>query len=133
LASIRRPPYIPIGTVAYLDWGLALSPAFRDQPYQVLAIAWGRTIQLAVITNLKQYQAGLEEPNLEFDGFYICEGFSIDQCYFLSESLLFIIVNKKDVRIHYTQNFTPGMFDPSFKALDLIERKVGANPQDPKE
>jgi hypothetical protein len=44
LASIRRPAYIPVGTVPYLDWGFALSPAFRDQPYQVLAIAWGRTI-----------------------------------------------------------------------------------------
>lgn len=25
------------------------------------------------------------------------------------------------------------MFDPSYKALDLIERKIGANAQDPKE
>jgi hypothetical protein len=25
------------------------------------------------------------------------------------------------------------MFDPSYKALDLIDRKIGANPQDPKE
>lgn len=45
------------------------------------------------------------------DGFYICEGRSIDQVFFLSESLLLIIVNKKDVRILYTQNFTPGVYD----------------------
>jgi hypothetical protein len=44
----------------------------------------------------------VEEPKIELDGFYICEGSSIDQCYFLSESLLFILVNKKEVRILYT-------------------------------
>lgn len=36
------------------------------------------------------------------DGFYICDGVSIDSCFFLSESLIFIIVNKKEVRILYT-------------------------------
>ena len=78
LASIRKPAYIQVGTVPYLDWGFALTPTFRDQAYQTLAIAWGRTIQLAVICNLNSYQAGLEAPILEFDGFYICEGFTID-------------------------------------------------------
>ena len=51
----------------------------------------------------------------------------------MSESILFAIVNKKEVRILYTQNFTPGMFDPHYKALDLLERKVGASNKDPKE
>jgi len=51
LISIRRPSYIQAGTVPYLDWGNALTPTFRDQAYPVLAIAWGRTIQLAVYHN----------------------------------------------------------------------------------
>ena len=51
---------------------------------------------------------------LTLDGFYICEGMSIDSVFFLSESLIFIIVNKKEVRILYTQNFTPGVFDENY-------------------
>ena len=114
LISIRRPPYISPGTVPYLDWGHALTPTFRDQSYPVLAIAWGRTIQLAVYCNQKQVINGLEEPQVELDGFYICDGFTIDACFFLSESLIFIVVNKKEVRILYTQNFTPGLFDADY-------------------
>ena len=71
-------------------------------------MAWGRTIQLGVWTNHCDYGA---TPEIKFDGFYICDGFSIDQCFFLDESLLFCLINKKEVRILYTQNFSPGMFD----------------------
>jgi len=67
-----------------------------------------------------------EAPNLEFDGFYVCDGFSIDQCFFLDESLLFVLINKKEVRILYTQNFTAGLFDPK-----MVERKKGAPQGDP--
>ena len=125
LLSIRRPAYIQAGTVPYLDWGYALSPTFRDQSYAVIAIAWGRTIQLGVYSNQREANAGLEDPKLELDGFYICEGSSIDQCFFLSESILFILVNKKEVRILYTQNFTPGVFSPTFAAKIAKGRKIG--------
>ena len=54
LISIRRPPYIQPGTVPYLDWGYALTPTFRDQSYPVIAIAWGRNIQLGVYHNQRQ-------------------------------------------------------------------------------
>lgn len=64
---------------------------------------------------------------LELDGFYICDGVTIDSCFFLSESLLFIIVNKKEVRILYTQNFTPGVFEPDYVSDDLKTRKKGAD------
>jgi hypothetical protein len=86
-----------------------------------------------VITNFVEVERGLADPEFEFDGFYICDGFSIDQVFFVSESLLFIIVNKKECRILYTQNFTPGMFEPNYKALDLSSRKVGGNNKDPAE
>ena len=99
LVAIERPDYIDSQTVPYLDWGEGLSPAFRDKTYPILAIAWGRMIQLAIWVNKDQVG---EKPIIEFDGFYICDGFSIDQCYFLDESLLFVLINKKEVRILYT-------------------------------
>ena len=85
----------------YLDWGLALTPSFRDKAYPILAIAWGRTVQLVVYTNRNEVSSN-EPVNLQLDGFYICDAFSIDSVFFLSESLLFLIVNKKEVRILYT-------------------------------
>jgi hypothetical protein len=42
---------VQAGSVPYLDWGLALTPSFRDKAYPVLAIAWGRTVQLVVYSN----------------------------------------------------------------------------------
>lgn len=108
LVSIERPDYIEAQTVPYLDWGEGLSPIYRDMTYPILAITWGRTIQLAIWTNHRDLGA---TPDIKFDGFYICDGFSIDQCFFLDESLLFVLINKKEVRILYTQHFTPGVFD----------------------
>ena len=58
LLSIRRPSYIEAGTVPYLDWGNALTPTLRDQAYPVLAIAWGRTIQLVVYRNQMEVMLG---------------------------------------------------------------------------
>ena len=58
-----------------------------------------------------------EPPLLIYDGYYICNG-SIDACFFLSESIIFILVNKSEVRILYTQNFTPGIFDDTFSLND---------------
>ena len=126
LLSIRRPPYIQAGTVPYLDWGNALTPTFRDQAYPVLAIAWGRTIQLAVYQNEKEVNRDGEAPILTMDGFYFCDA-SIDSVFFLSESILFVMVDKKQVRILYTQNFTPGVFDDKYGSKDLRSRKVGAD------
>lgn len=80
----------------------------------MIAIAWGKTIQLGVYHNQRQVNEDQEEPQIELDGFYICEGQTIDQCFFLSESLLFILVDKIEVRILYTQNFTPGVFSPKY-------------------
>jgi hypothetical protein len=76
---------------------------------------------------------GHADPQVEYDGFYICEGFSIDQIFFVSESLLLVIVNKKECRVLYTQNFTPGLFEPNYRALDLSSRKIGGNNKDSQE
>ena len=62
---------------------------------------------------------------MELDGFYICEAESIDQCFFLSESILFVLLDRKEVRILYTQNFTPGVFSQNYNSRQLRGRKVG--------
>ena len=108
LFCIERPDYVDPGIVPYLDWGQGLSPVYRDSTYPMLAITWGRTVQLAIWTNFSDIGA---KPEIKFDGFYICDGFSIDQCFFLDESLLFVLINKKEVKILYTQRFSPGVFD----------------------
>lgn len=59
--SHRRPAYVPPGSVPYLDWGFALTPSFRDEAYPVLAIAWGRTIQLCVYQNFREVERGEED------------------------------------------------------------------------
>lgn len=75
LVAIERPDYIDSQTVPYLDWGEGLSPSYRDRTYPILAITWGKLVQLAVWTNREQVG---EQPQIEFDGFYVCDGFSID-------------------------------------------------------
>lgn len=75
LFYLERPEYIDAGVVPYLDWGEGLSPVYRDRTYPILAITWGRTVQLAIWTNHKNLG---EKPEIKFDGFYICDGFSID-------------------------------------------------------
>jgi hypothetical protein len=42
-----------------------------------------------------------DTPIIQYDGFYICD-YTIDSCFFLTESILFVLVNKKEVRILYT-------------------------------
>ena len=121
LLVIDKPDYIEMGTVPYLDWGYGLSPCCRDKSYPMLAIAWGRILQLALYTNYKQSSGADETPSLQYDGFYICES-SIDSCFFLTESILFVLVNKKEVRILYTQNFTPGLFDETYQLNDMTGR-----------
>jgi hypothetical protein len=91
----------------------------------MLAIAWGKILQLALYTNstvpYNPEDPESSTPQLQYDGFYISD-YSIDSVFFLTESILFILVNKKDVRILYTQNFTPGLFDETYQMNDLTGR-----------
>ncbi len=43
--------------------------------------------------------------------------------FFLSESLLLVVVNSKDVRILYSQNFTPGVYDEDLSSKLVNSRK----------
>ena len=42
----------------------------------------------------------------------------------MSESLIFVVVNRKDIKILYTQNFTPGVFDKNYSCQNLNTRKM---------
>jgi hypothetical protein len=44
LLLIEKPGYIEMGLVPYMDWGYGLSPCYRDKPYPMLAIAWGKIL-----------------------------------------------------------------------------------------
>ena len=51
MRNIKRPPYIEIGIIPYIDFGQGLTPTYRDKVYDIIALAWGRTLQLAIITS----------------------------------------------------------------------------------
>lgn len=92
----------------------------------MLAIAWGKILQLALYTNssapYNPDDPDSNTPQLQYDGFYISD-YSIDSVFFLTESILFVLINKKEVRILYTQNFTPGLFDETYQMNDLTGRQ----------
>lgn len=51
LNYFERSEYIEMGITPYIDWGYGLSPSYRDKAYPILAIAWGKIVQLAIYTN----------------------------------------------------------------------------------
>jgi len=85
-------------------------------------------LQLVVFTNEVEANAGTEQPLLQCDGYYISNCESIDQVLFLSESLIFILTNKKDIKILYTQNFTPGCFNEAYFIRDFTQQPLSEDP-----
>jgi len=116
IRKFPRPPYVEKGTVPYIDWGSGLTPTYRDSVYTILAIAWGKTLQLAIYMDIEE--EGDPGERLIFDGFYVCDE-KIDSLYFMSESILFVLINKKEVRVLYTQNFAPGIVDEEVFLKDM--------------
>ena len=98
-----RPPFVDASTtIPYMDWGYGLSPQYRDRTYSMCALAWGKVVQLVILTDVDD-----EENCLIPDGYYVSDHV-VDSIYFLSESLIFILVNGREVRILHTQHFAPG-------------------------
>ena len=52
LQSITRPEYVDEHALPNLAWGYGLTPKYRERTYPVLALAWGKVIQLAVLVGL---------------------------------------------------------------------------------
>lgn len=96
LLNIPTPSYVEHGTIPYLHWGYGLTPCYRDRTYPLLAIAWGKVIQLYVLNDIED----TSNPLIP-DGYYVSES-PIDNIYFLSESILFALINKKEAKVLYT-------------------------------
>ena len=88
----------------HLDWGYGLTPEIsRDKQKWLLAIAWGRMLQIMILENPDKDGS----PGIKFDGYYMWES-NIDGIYFISDSILMILVNKKEIRVLYIPYFLPG-------------------------
>ena len=98
---IQRPPICHEKAIPTLSWGYGLTPADRNKSRPLLAIAWDKVIKLMCVNDESR------EINLEACGFYCCN-FEINQVYFITDSLLAIVVNMDEVRILATDRFKPG-------------------------
>ena len=67
----------------------------------MLAFAWDRVIQLVYINE--------QTSTIEMDGFYYSDQ-EITSLYFMGDSILFALVNGKEIKILYTTKFYPGHF-----------------------
>ena len=73
----------------YLDWGFGVTPnSTQDKPKWLLAIAWDKLLQIWVLEDPNKGMSGFK-----MDGYYISD-YSIDKVWFISESVIIIIVNK---------------------------------------
>lgn len=97
--------FVESGNLCYLDWGYGITPVVsREKSKCLLAIAWGKVLQIMILENPDKGMSGIK-----FDGYYICD-YPIDCVYFISDSILMILVNKKEVRILFIPYFPPGSF-----------------------
>ena len=97
-------PLVEPGTVPAVAWGYGLSPSYRDKTYPLLAVGWGRVVQLIVM-----HEVG-DTVTFLYDGYFVCES-EVDSLAFTSESILFVLANRREVKLLYTPNFGPGKFD----------------------
>lgn len=120
IQKIPRPNYIQAGSVPYLAWGFGLTPVYRDRAYFILAITWGNMIQLALVNEdctEREFQFN-PRSKIFYDGFYISDT-PLASCFFISESILVVVSNNHQIKVLYTQNFSPGIVDEElFEPLD---------------
>lgn len=97
--------FIREGSLCHLDWGYGITPTIsRVNSKCLLAIAWDKVLQIAILGN------PAETYNMiTFDGYYICD-YPIDRVQFISDSVIMILVNNKEVRLLFIPSFLPGSF-----------------------
>ena len=66
-----------------------------------MAFDWDWLIQLVYINE--------NTSTVEMDGFYYSDS-EINSLYFVSDSILFVLVNGREVKLLYTTKFYPGHF-----------------------
>lgn len=98
---IQRPPICHDKAIPTMSWGYGLTPSNRNKSVPLLAIAWDKCIKLMCVKDETR------ELELEACGFY-CSDLDINQVYFISDSLLSIVVANEEVRILSTDRFKAG-------------------------
>ena len=98
--------FVEQGALCTLAWGYGITPTVsRERSKCLLAIGWGKVLQIMILEDPDQGMGGVK-----FDGYYICD-YPIDAIYFISDSILLILVNKKETRILFIPHFPPGSFN----------------------
>lgn len=97
--------FIRKGSLCYLDWGYGITPTIsRESSRCLLAIGWDKVLQIAILEDPTQ-----NSSVISFDGYYICD-YPIDRVQFVSDSVIMILVNKKEARLLFIPSFLPGSF-----------------------
>ncbi len=99
--QINRPLFCKEKSIPYIDWGFGLTPSHREKTVPIMAFAWDRLIQLVYINE--------ETSTVEMDGFYYSDQ-EINSLYFMGDSILFVLVNDREIKVLYTTKFYPGHF-----------------------
>ncbi len=88
----------------YVDWGRGALPGNEANDNSVLAIAWGRVVQLIEVRDILQGDKGFV-----LNGYYVCDE-PIDGVWWLAEGVLTVLTRKKELRLIYSYSFAPGEF-----------------------
>jgi len=97
-----------------LSWGEGRTPG-NKQSMALLAIAWGKVIQLTYVNAGNHFFVR--------DGFY-CSEQEINSCHFMSDSVLVILVNQTKVKILHTKKFQPGDFTTLNGFDDIVRQNL---------
>ena len=114
---IQRPPICCEKAIPTLAWGYGLNPSDRQKSGPLLAIAWDKIIKLMSVNEETR------EIELEMCGFY-CSDFEINQVYFITDSVLAIVVNFDEIKILGTDRFRAGYINTMTKNKQPLEIKV---------
>ncbi|CAI2383783.1 unnamed protein product [Moneuplotes crassus] len=97
--------FVEHGHLCYTDWGYGITPRVsREKSKCLLAVAWGKVLQIYILENPDKGMSGIKA-----DGYYISDSV-IDCVYFVSDSIVMILVNKKEARVLYIPHFLPNSF-----------------------
>ena len=97
--------FVRSGSICYLDWGYGVTPNIsREKSMWLLAIGWDKVLQICILVDPYKGISGIKH-----DGYYVCDS-PIDSVKFISDSVLMILTNQKEVRILFIPNFSPGYF-----------------------
>jgi len=100
LFQIGKPNFCKHSSLPYLNWGYGMTPGQREKTVPILAFAWDRLIQLVYVCEDKG------QAMLKMDGFYYSDQ-EINSLWFMGDSILFVLVNNKQVKMLYTTQFFP--------------------------